>query len=322
MPNQASGVTLRHELAYAMEELPVAAAQKGFIAPLVLPPLRVPQQTAQLPVLPRDELLRLADLRRAPRAGYNRPAEYDVEDLTYICQEYGFEYPLDDSERSFFASWFAADRVAAERAQFKALLDWERRVAALLQDTAQFANTGVTTKWNDATAVPVTDVARAIRTFEEQTGGLPPNCLIISRRTQQDLSLVTQIINRLSTVVNKDAVLSAEQLAAALGIERVIVGKAMYNTKAPKIAPVYTRLWNPAYATLALVSAAADLQEPCVGRTCNWLEGESAGAEQGLIVEQYRDEPHRSDVFRARHSTDEKLISADFGYILTGVYAA
>jgi hypothetical protein len=63
-----------------------------------------------------------------------------------------------------------------------------------------------------------------------------------------------------------------------------------------------------------------DLMQPCVGRTFLW----TADSPTNPIVEQYRAESNRSDVFRVRHHVSEELIASrnSSGTVVSNVSSA
>jgi hypothetical protein len=67
-----------------------------------------------------------------------------------------------------------------------------------------------------------------------------------------------------------------------------------------------TDIWSDSYAALVKISTGDDLREPGVGRTFIY-DAESA---ERPIVETYREEQIRSDVYRVRHTVDERLIQS------------
>jgi len=59
------------------------------------------------------------------------------------------------------------------------------------------------------------------------------------------------------------------------------------------------------------------------GRTIYWNQFGNVGADGVPIqIASYRDEPVESDIHRAQHSTDEKLVGAEAGFVLTDVLGA
>jgi hypothetical protein len=81
-----------------------------------------------------------------------------------------------------------------------------------------------------------------------------------------------------------------------------------------------TDVWDKEYAALLKISSGDDLMAPGFGRTFLWTEDSPSNA----IVEQYRDEGVRSDIFRVRHHVDEAYMRSydDQGNVVSDISAA
>jgi hypothetical protein len=104
-------------------------------------------------------------------------------------------------------------------------------------------------------------------------------------------------------------------LSQYLGIE-VLIGNAIKDSAKKGQVASLADIWDDEYAGLYKVSEGGrDLREPCLGRTFLW-EVESP---DNTVVEEYREEKKRSNVYRCRHDTDEAFIFAAAGYLLGNV---
>jgi len=289
-----------------------AQAQEVYSGLVIFPPLAVADKTGQFDRIPAAAMSGLPDVDRAPSGHYNT-GEYDVEGDTYSCVEYGWEERVDDSTRNVFRNFWSTDQVAAERGMHHILRRHNARSIALVE--AQWALSGTTgvnlsTTWGDASAgVPITDVQTGIETIFNQTG-VEPDTLVIPRAALRYLSVSAQILDRVkyTNTQTGNGVLPLDLLAMALGVQRLFVDKAMYNTAADGLTESLSRQWGD-YAFLCCTGTGNDLRQPQVGRTFVW------DADGGLLsVEQYRDESRRSDIIRTRQHVDEKFFGARFGY--------
>jgi len=149
-----------------------------------------------------------------------------------------------------------------------------------------------------------------------------PSGLIISYTTFLALQVADQIVDQLKyTFPGIDVTnLNAQQLARVFGVPRVWVAGAVYDSAGKGQAASIADIWDDEYAALVRVSNGQDLMEPCVGRTFLW----TADSPQSPIVEEYRDEEHRSDVYRVRHHVAEEFIASkdDTGTVVSNVAAA
>ena len=81
-----------------------------------------------------------------------------------------------------------------------------------------------------------------------------------------------------------------------------------------------TNIWDYEYAALIKTASGQDITEPCVGRTFLWTEDSPTNP----IVEEYREENRRSDIFRVRHNVGEQLIQSKntSGTVVSNISAA
>lgn len=282
-------------------------------------------RAASFPVVPSEALLKLPDTTRAPRGHYNR-GDWEYERGTFSTDEYGWEEPIDDSERALLESETPglADEVATRRAWNHIMRAQEKRIADALFNTTTFTSVtaAVTNAWDDASnATPITDVKDAVETIRSACGMLP-NVLIISWSTFQDLKNCDQIVNRLKYTfpgidLNR---MNSEQLAAVFNVPRVLIGGAVYDSSGVGIDTSISNIWDNEYAMLTRVATGRDLTEPCVGRTFLWTEDSA----QNPIVESYREDQSRSDIIRVRHHVDECLIQSknNSGTVVSNVAVA
>lgn len=282
-------------------------ASLAFVGLQVMPPYPVADAAGEYPVLPKEALLSIEQIARSPRSSYNRSTwEYEIG--KYSTSEKGHEEPVDDSERKLLdrRSPGMADRVATQRNMNIILRAQEKRIADLLFNTSNFSVHNLTDEWDDATnGKPIQDVNDATSAFRTQCGMLP-DVLLITWTTFQKLKENDEIVGRLKYTfpgidINR---MSSDQLAAVFNVPRVLVAGAVYNSSGKNVAANITDVWSNEYAALMKVGAGDDLVQPCVGRTFYWAEDSQAEP----LVEVYREEQIRSDVYRIRHYVDENLI--------------
>jgi hypothetical protein len=321
MPRPTAATTLqRPDLGMLAYEYNATASQRGFIGTMAMPAFFVPEQTADYPVIPIEALLKLPDTKRAPRANYNR-GDYEFETDTYACIENGWEEPLDDVERRLYARLFDAEMVAVQRAIDIILRVQEKRISALLFNTGNFSSTGVTTEWSTITATPYADVIAGKQSMRAN-GGLEPNTLIMSKKVLENLLKVTEVRESLQYSADKQIEFlginaQAQMLARYFGVDRLLVGDAIYDSAKKKQSFSISDIWDDEYVMLAKVSNAPDILDPSVGRTFVWEED----APGMLVTEQYREEQKRSWIYRTRQHTDEEIIFSNAGYLLSNITA-
>jgi len=319
--NYGTYATPRADLAQAwMEYVLGAAGSSEFIATEVLPVLGVPLRDGKFSAITRDKLLTAADTKRANRAGYNR-VDFEGEDKSWACEEFGLEGAVDDRERIFYASDFDHEMVTTMQIIRKLKHAQEARVSALIFNTTTWTGSDLYTDvsgsapWDTASSAIIANVIAAKEKVRKNTGGREANCLIVTRSQFENLLKNTEIKAQFpgAPLITKAMLESA--LGSIFGLERLIVAGGIYNSAAEKATSTYTaaEIWSDDYAMIARVAPqGAALNEPCIGRTFLWT-GDSPSE---LVVETYREEQIRGDVVRVRHDVDEVVLGAEFGHLL------
>lgn len=316
MPRPTSSTSVgRPDLAALAYEHNLEASQRGFVGLQVLPIFEVQERSGQYPVIPNEALLKTADLKRAARGAYNRD-DWEFEMGNYDCVEYGKEVPLDDSEAAMYGLYFDAERVSVLRGVDSLLRAQEIRIQAMLLNESNFSVNDVTNEWDDATnATPIKDVNTGKKTIR-QACGMEPNALVLSRTIFDNLCLTDEIATavRYTTPIEVMSMEAKKALVAqAFGLEKILVGDAVYDGAKKGQSFSATDVWGTEHALLCRVATSAmDLREPCLGRTFLW----SADSPSNAVVEEYRDEAVRSNIYRVRHHVDEAFVFTACGYLL------
>lgn len=311
----------RGDLGMAVDEY---RQQSTYIGERIFRPLLVNEQAAEFPVVPIEVLLSDENVDRAMRGFYNRSG-WDFEMGFYATRERGWEELLDDREVKLYRNMLDAELIAVNRALQIILRAQEKRIADKLFNTTNFTVHNLAIEWSTAaTATPIDDINDAVVAIRAACG-MTPNCLVIPFAAFMNIKRCAQVVDLLKyTYPGKDInSISAQQLAAILNIENVLIGDAQVNTAKKGQSAVLGEIWDDEYAMLTRIATSDDFSEPCVGRIFRWSE-ESGSGEGGTIVEQYRTEGNRSETYRVRNDADERLLKSydDAGNVLSDVAAA
>jgi len=314
MPISKSNAIPRPDLAVLAHERSLKAAEQGFIASQVLPYFFTPLKSAEYPFIPAAAAIKHVDTKRAPRSAYARD-DYSFDFKDYVCHEYGFESPLDDTELKLFRRYFDAESVASDRAMTMVLRDFEMRVAELVQDPVSFDNAAAAKKWdNYAEANPLADVTARKKVMRKK--GIMPNALIINYDTYLDLGQCAKVLERINITnpAREEGELPLSALSTYFKVPYVIVAGGVVNV-APEGKTVDARdIWDPSMAVLARISSGGqDLREIALGRTMVWEDD----TPDTVMVEEYREEQVRGTVFRARMHVDELIQFTGAASIIT-----
>ena len=323
---KSGSVTYRPDLGVHVNEfIEDDAAGMGFIGLQVFPIFPTAKKESTYLVVPKEAMLSISNVDRAPRGAYPRD-DWEYERGMYSTSERAFEQPLDDSEREMFGQEVSgqdlAEQVSVKRCMLKVARAQEKRIADKLFNATNFTNHDVSVCWDvAASAKPIDDVKDGIAAFRKQCGMLP-NALVISYTTYLALQLSDQIVDQLKyTFPGLDVSnLNVQQMARVLGVQRLLVGGSVYNSAGKGQDATISDLWNDEYAALVRINDGPDITSPCVGRTFLWTED----TPDNQIVEQYREEQIRSEIFRVRQWVGEELIQSKnaSGTVVSNIAAA
>lgn len=306
----------RADLGAAIREYDITAQK--FIALDALPILPVAEQAATMSVHTRESILRVVDVKRKTGSAYVRSG-ITMEDLAYACQEYGEEEPLDDGERKRFASDFDAELEVTEVALHRILLAQEMRAAALLFNTGTWAGADLytdnkATPWSTVGTSILAQIAAA-KTIMRTNIGVEPNALIVGAAALDNLTKNTEILFRFFGVGAGGVITEAmvqNNLAAIFGLNYLLVGKKAYNTAIEGQAFIGGQVWDYKYAMLAKIAVGESVANSGLGRTLLW----KSDSPENTIVESYREEQIKSEVFRVRHFVQEKVFDKYFAHLM------
>jgi hypothetical protein len=307
--------TPRLDLGAAIEEYVQNAGD--FIGTRLFPIFKTPQKAANFSAITRESLTQTPDTKRAPNGKYNR-GSIGAKDVGYSCEENGFEMPLDDGERKNYAKDFDAELAVSKAAMNIVLRGQETRIAAAAINTSIFTGAALftdvtgTNPWSD----PTKDIIKTIRDGKAKIRtncGLLPNMLVMSY-TNLNLCLNN---NAIKDAIKYTARPTEAEIINALkdffGIPNVLIANAIKNSSKEGQAFSGSDIWSPTYVLLAVSAQdGQDPTQPSIGRTFLWAND----SPENVMVEQYRDESVRSDVFRSRQHTDEALLDKYFGHLL------
>jgi hypothetical protein len=306
--------TPRMDLGVAVMEY--VEQENEFIGTKVLPIFRTQKQKSVFPAITRESITRDADTKRATRGNYNRDG-FSAKDKSYNCQEHGLEGALDDSERAMYASDFDSEIVTTKITTRRVLQAQEKRIADILFDTGVFTGSAL---YTDNSGNPWSNIAtKVIKQIRDAKAkirancGIMPNALIMSSTNIERLKANTEIVDLIKYTSRPTDAEVRTALADLFGIKYIFEGKAIRNTAKEGKPFVSGDIWSDVYALLGLIMTdGQDLSQPGIGRTFLWV----SDSPENAVVEQYRAEEIRSDIFRVRQHVDEMVLDPYFAHLL------
>lgn len=317
----SGGTTIRADINQALVEAP--NTETGLIGAEVLPLLPVPAKSGQyLKVqLAQADLLNNDSKPRAAAGDYARAVRSFGTD-TYDTIEYGLEELIDDGFRADADRFFDLEASSARFLLRQIKLGHEKRVSDILfAGTTPFtiADQSAISAYTNANLSNI-DVAGDVAGARTELNklGYEANTIIMSAPVFERIRRTTKLQNQFFGVVSdtKGRLLSEAEIAAALGVERVLVGRAAVNS-ANKNKAYSGGFIVPNTQIIVANVQSGQFTAGGIGRTLVW----SADAPGGFVSESYRDEARRSNVLRVRMNTSEKLIDANAAVRITTSFA-
>lgn len=306
-----------HPVDTPLTDVSVAWAQNpaNFVNRQVFPVIGSPYQTGRYFVWDKDDFRRTDAALRAPGT-YGGTRNQRLSTDTYACDVYSVGMNVSAQDRanaldpldleSTFAQVLAQDIAIREEVNF---------AAAAFGTGLWGTSTTPGTLWDDAASTPIEDIATGIVTVLENTG-FKPNTLLLGANTwYEGLLHHPDIIARLPDTSAR--VVTGQQLASILGIDRVVVAEASYNTAVEELTASESLILGK-HALLAYVAPNPGLNVPSAGYTFTW-QG-FTGNPQGLMTTRYdvpeTDAYPRIETFTA---VDFKIVSSALGYAFISV---
>ncbi len=297
----------RPDLGQVVYEVMENSITMGFIGLQVMPIFPVPEYSATYPVIPKESLFNIHDVKRAANGGYGRVSEA-FEEGFYKTNDNGLEYPIDDRLAKIYSTRFAYERVVAMMLINKILRAHEKRVADKIFSATNFTATNADTEWSTtASADPVYDIEEGKDSL--RANGIDPDTLIIPYDGFKWLRQNDEIKDQVYKVfpdAAKTGRVTVDHLKTVFDVPKLLVAGALYNSSKKGQDASLADIWGSTYAMLCK-TADGDITEPSIGRTFLWNEGQSGSLP---IVEEYREEGVRGNVLRVRHDSSESFLTS------------
>ena len=314
-----SNATLRGDITTAL--IQASQADQGFIGTDVFPIYNSSVRAGQYLKLQlgNAELLNSDASKVAPGSSYPRSARaFDNDNFT--CVEYGLEEVVPDALASDVSRFFGLETETAKILLRNIQIGHEAEVASTLFDNSVFNATSalaVYTVSGLANINFVADVANAKQRLLKK--GVIANTVIMNQEVFDLVRRSPLTQNQFFGVVATDSrrLLSEAEIAAAAGVEKVLVGKAAKNSAAKGQAFSGSFILPTTYVAVGQV-AGGDFASGGAGRTIVWSEDASAP----FVAESYRDEGRRSNILRVRSNRVVKVIDSTAMELVTTSYSA
>jgi hypothetical protein len=302
----------------ALSDLSIAYRQSApAVSDLIFPRVSVGKQSDKFFVWNKGDMWRAEAKKRAPGADFARVGIRLSTD-NYVAVQYALEYTIPDEIAANQDAGVDIEETATMYLVDQLNLQKDIDFATDFFATSKGWGVGtVSTAWDTvATGTPVTNIVAAITTIRRALGASNQHDIVGVGGTKVRAALLTsdQVRDRTKYVREGSQNAIEASLAPILGLDRLVFSDREYNTTKEGRTPSYSPVFDNDFLVVA-VPRNPGLNTPAAGYTFAWDEG----GRGDMYVEQYRDEPKKSDVLRAVCYYDQKQTGADLGVFFENV---
>jgi len=314
----------------ALTNISVAYIQdeKNFIAAQVFPVIPVSKQSDRYFVYTkgdwfRDEAQERAAGTESAGGGYNLD-----NTPTYFCHKYAYHRDVTEDERTNSDDPLKPDEDATEFVTQKMLIRRELVWVNNYFGTGKWGTdwTGVASaptanqvlQWNQAAAVPMSDIDNA-KSLVQSTTGVKPNCLTIGTPVYYALRNCASILDRIK--YTQRGVVTSDLLAALFDVDKLLVAGAVVNTANQGAADAISFIVGKA-ALLSYANPKPGIRQPSAGYSFAWTGLYGSGAFGSRIIRIPMPWLGQgTERIEAEMGFDLKMVGADLGLFMTTVVA-
>jgi len=241
-------------------------------------------------------------------------ADYGTETDSYRTKEHGIATRITKRARK---NADAIHRLLFNKNSFvtgNILRKRELVTAALMFSATNFTNTSaVSVKWDQiATATIIDDILLALEAVPNQIG-VEANTIAVGRANMRYIKRNAQVLASLfGAGGDGPQVVTESMLARFFGVSQFLVGKGKYTTDPEGTAEAdvtYTDIWGQDYCWVGYVAPAPAVEMPSAAYTF----------QAGRSIRQWNETSTENIIVDGKENSDTKLVSADAGYLLTGL---
>jgi hypothetical protein len=220
---------------------------QDFIGDRLLPSLPIMTSVAKIPVW-GTEAFRI----REDRVGdFSEPDKLDIsiDTTTFEVDGHALMAPVSDrhqleaqqSQLNYDLEFEALQTVVASMRLAREKMQADLVTSAAVYDTSHKIDlNGTAARWDDSSVDPITNILAMLETTVPDDSGKRPNTLWMGQPVWAALLTNSKLLDRLYGSMATRSIPKASELANLLGIETILVGRAISRT----VGGVVTKLWG------------------------------------------------------------------------------
>ena len=299
-----------------LTNLSLSYRNSRFLWDQIAPPAKVEQKSGTFFKYTKDFWLRRSPGGKRGEDGRYTRLGYGVDTDTYKTVERGFEKLLDDPTRESSLTPESLEIMDLQYLTNQIQLELEKDVAAACFITGVWGTSNSLTggsRWSDmANSDPIADADTAKRTVLRNTGSRP-NVVFVGLTGWEKLKEHPLILDKYK--YTQSGIMTEQLVAAALGMEKLVIGDSVENTAAEGATFVGADIWTD--NALFVVQNDPGLGILSGAFTQMWPE---SGA-YPWAAQVYRADAQRGNVTRVFNHYVPKIVASDAGYLYLDLVA-
>lgn len=299
----------------ALSNMAMGYRPEGFIADMIFPTVQVDKQSNLYLVFSRADRLRVEKTIRAPGTEARLVTE-DIGSNTYFCKNYALagNVPIEDKVNADPGHLAALVNGKSTYLLDKLLLDWEVRVANMVNSGSNVGSySTVTSAWNGAGA-PLNNVNAAIDNVH-YSNGRKPNRVVMGSEAWKSFRRDSTVRNLIFGTNNGGGYVNEQQVATLLNVDNVLVADAFQNTGQEGVAEALATIWKD-NVLVYYAPPSPSIEQPSFGYNFRWA---AAGLPNMQVERHPYDSKSKSERVEVGYYQDEKITGASYGFLLASV---
>jgi len=295
----------------------VAYQNPELIATQVLPVVPVNKKTDKYYTFGKESF-DLRETLRAKGAESNRVLSWSVGTGSYSCKRNALNDTIDQEDRDNADAPLKPDVEVTEGLTNQIHLRREYDVASYLFNTTTFSGKtsalSGTDQWSDYTnSDPLANIETRIDTIQ-QASGAKPNTVVMGYEVFMKLKHHPDLLERIK--YTQKGILDTDLIATLMGVDRVLVGRSLYNTSTENQTRSLSYAWGK-YVLICYVTNRPALKSPSLGYIFTWKNYGGKTAK----VKKWREEKIDADIVEVEQCYDVKGTALDAAYLYSTVVA-
>ena len=288
----------------------LAYKNDAYIADQILPRVQAPAESFKYRVFPKELYLTIPETKIG-RKGVPNEVELSFTTETASVEGYGLSevIPVADIKATALDGFDLQSKTTAYLTELMTL-GRERRMADLIFNASSYANSNVNalatnSNFSAANSDPlkVIDDGLKVPFFR-------PNVIVMGEQVFDVLKFHPKIIRTVYPSADAGGVVSAQQLANILGVDKLLIGKARINSANRGKSANIVSAWGKHIALLYIAPGAGLNDMPSFGMTAEY------GTRQTMLIAEQNTGVEGAYRIRVTERLKELVMAPDLGYLI------